>query len=280
MEVPTTEPKRTPYSFHINMPIKVTCNCGQSFNAKDELAGKKVRCPKCSQALVIPSPDFDDLKLEAPAPNVPKYNPLEDILAEEGVKSVQSGPTCPSCGEPVSPSALICVQCGYNLHTGEQVTASFDEGMDDDELAMEGMSETEKMMYKAEQEIDDMPISAEGEKFGDEGDSYIIAIVMGVIIALGLGIAVFTVIQLDKIEDFDVTGVSFWMSLLFSLAAMVSATITAFFERPLQGYLCLSIVYIPFYAITRGLWIPFGIMTFFGLIAIICGNLGGGEAGA
>ena len=38
------------------MPIPVQCECGQSFRAKDELAGRRVKCPKCGQALAIPDP--------------------------------------------------------------------------------------------------------------------------------------------------------------------------------------------------------------------------------
>src|SRR5688500_17938739 len=37
------------------MPIAVTCRCGRCLKARDELAGKKVRCPDCAEVLVIPS---------------------------------------------------------------------------------------------------------------------------------------------------------------------------------------------------------------------------------
>lgn len=36
------------------MPTVVTCRCGQSFRAIDELAGKQVNCPSCAQPLAIP----------------------------------------------------------------------------------------------------------------------------------------------------------------------------------------------------------------------------------
>ena len=36
------------------MPVVVTCRCGQSFRAIDELAGKQVNCPSCAQPLTIP----------------------------------------------------------------------------------------------------------------------------------------------------------------------------------------------------------------------------------
>ena len=36
------------------MPIPVTCLCGRSLRIKDELAGKRIRCPDCSNPLVVP----------------------------------------------------------------------------------------------------------------------------------------------------------------------------------------------------------------------------------
>jgi hypothetical protein len=38
------------------MPIPVGCQCGKRFQAKDELAGKKVKCPGCGNVLTIPQP--------------------------------------------------------------------------------------------------------------------------------------------------------------------------------------------------------------------------------
>lgn len=236
------------------------------------MAGKRARCPKCSQPLIIPMGDADmggELRLEAPV-DVPKYNPLDDILAEEGVRSAPMGPVCPSCAEPVNPGAVICVQCGFNLQTGEKVTSNLYDDDEDDESAMAGMSETEKMLYKAEREIEDMPISADGEKFGDEGDSYIVAVVGLIVMAAAVGLAVFTIMQLDEIEDFNTPLVSGWMSILFVIGAMTSVTITAFKERPLEGYLCLTVIYVEWYAVSRGLYVQLGLMNLFGAIAGGC----------
>ena len=36
--------------------IRVSCTCGGSFYAKQELAGKRIKCPKCSQPIAIPYP--------------------------------------------------------------------------------------------------------------------------------------------------------------------------------------------------------------------------------
>ena len=43
------------------MPITLTCgDCGQSFRLKDEMAGRKVRCPECESVQVVPT-ILDDL---------------------------------------------------------------------------------------------------------------------------------------------------------------------------------------------------------------------------
>lgn len=39
------------------MPVIVTCECGQSFKARDDLLGKRVACPSCSKPLQIPQAD-------------------------------------------------------------------------------------------------------------------------------------------------------------------------------------------------------------------------------
>jgi hypothetical protein len=37
--------------------IKVTCVCGRALQAKDEYAGRAVRCPSCQATLTLPAPD-------------------------------------------------------------------------------------------------------------------------------------------------------------------------------------------------------------------------------
>jgi len=38
------------------MPIAIQCGCGRSLRVKDELAGRKARCPNCNSVLAIPQP--------------------------------------------------------------------------------------------------------------------------------------------------------------------------------------------------------------------------------
>jgi hypothetical protein len=41
------------------MSIYVACDCGKEFNVRDELAGRKVRCPSCQAVLEVPAADED-----------------------------------------------------------------------------------------------------------------------------------------------------------------------------------------------------------------------------
>jgi hypothetical protein len=53
------------------MPIRVNCSCGKAFQVKDELAGKRVKCPACQKVLTAPA--ANDLEEEPKAP--PKQAP-------------------------------------------------------------------------------------------------------------------------------------------------------------------------------------------------------------
>lgn len=63
------------------MTISVSCICGKSFQAKDELAGRRVKCPNCGVQFVVPSREthdnlselFDEADMRpAPAPKKKK----------------------------------------------------------------------------------------------------------------------------------------------------------------------------------------------------------------
>ena len=61
------------------MSIPVGCQCGKRFQAKDEIAGKRVKCPGCGNVLTIPQPqpaglgsELDDMF--GPGPGDPLFN--------------------------------------------------------------------------------------------------------------------------------------------------------------------------------------------------------------
>ena len=82
--------------------------CSRTFPWKPESAGRQAKC-KCGHILTVP----------AEAPEIE-----QDVIAlEEAVVSVAADqPPCPSCGQPMTPGAVLCLICGYNLQTGGHVT--------------------------------------------------------------------------------------------------------------------------------------------------------------
>lgn len=124
------------------MPINVKCKCGQAFSAKEEMAGKAVKCPNCAQPLRIPQP------AAAQADDASAPGGLTDLLDEVGLKAKHEdyvGRRCPSCDDPLAQNAVLCVGCGYNLETGKFVDGIRDLGTagteDGDEDGMEGIAE-------------------------------------------------------------------------------------------------------------------------------------------
>jgi hypothetical protein len=88
------------------MPIKFDCpHCKKSISAKDHLAGKKVKCPACKQALTVPAP------VAAPAADVEELamavlgEKAAEQPAEEAAKPIEF--TCPQCDEPVQVAAEL-----------------------------------------------------------------------------------------------------------------------------------------------------------------------------
>ena len=51
------------------MPILVSCPCGKQLRAKDEMAGKRVKCPGCGSAVVVAAvvEDVPELREVEPA---------------------------------------------------------------------------------------------------------------------------------------------------------------------------------------------------------------------
>jgi hypothetical protein len=118
------------------MPIPVACKCGQKFAAKDELAGKVTKCPKCGSVLQIPqpgkpspppskqgSPQASGSQGKRTAKAGPAVSSLADLLDEAGVKPglEDTRPRCPACKQPMDPNAVLCVSCGFHVQTGKQL---------------------------------------------------------------------------------------------------------------------------------------------------------------
>jgi hypothetical protein len=139
------------------MPIKVQCACGKAFAAKDELAGKTVKCPGCQKPLKIPggtaAPTAAAPKPAAkpaaakPAPaksavakpstakpstakqqaaarpaDTPEPRDGAQMFDEIGLQAAAEGThPCPGCTEPMPIQAVVCIKCGYNTRIGRRM---------------------------------------------------------------------------------------------------------------------------------------------------------------
>ena len=248
------------------MSIKVECQCGQKFAAKDSMAGKRVKCPKCNQALVIPSgAQPEPRKWGAGATAA---SPVLDLLDEAGVQHARTGPQCPECDADLPPEALICIQCGYNVQTGRRMDTVGEEDM-------ENMTDAQKMIAKAEQEIEDTPITAEGQDYGDGPESFILAIVALTAMVIIVGIAVGLIYFLDVFvgEAINPPLISFWVGILMYIVGRMWIIIVAFLQHVGHG---LGALFCELYAIYFGisrigaLWAPTVSMVLGGIVSGAC----------
>ena len=127
------------------MPIKVQCACGKAFAAKDELAGKTVKCPGCQKPLKIPggAPAAGKAPAKvaaakpaaavaaagrkppaAKAPPAPTTVPAtsDSLFDEIGLQAAAANTRpCPGCTEPLPIEAVVCIKCGYNTALGRRM---------------------------------------------------------------------------------------------------------------------------------------------------------------
>ncbi len=113
------------------MTIAVACqSCHKRLAAKDELAGRKVKCPQCGALLTIPKPEpapqagpaiaslLDEYEMALPSGG-PTGSSAAGATGGPGGAS-PTGMKCPSCAESLGNGAVICLACGYDLRTGKK----------------------------------------------------------------------------------------------------------------------------------------------------------------
>jgi DNA-directed RNA polymerase subunit RPC12/RpoP len=257
------------------MAIKVRCgSCGAGFQVKDELAGRRVKCPQCKQPIVIKASGGlttgGSRQLSAAAKS---HNPLLDLLDEQDIRSVVRGRICEQCGCEVAPNAVVCVECGYNLETGEVLkTESYDDDFDATN-SDSTMSDAERIMAKAEKDIEDMPVTSEDQNFGDGSESYLIAAVGMIVAVILISAAMVVILMMESItEVWASSAVSFAASTVLYFSMGVWISIVAFRSRAGHGVACIA---------TAFLWcIVFGFLQGKGLlipvlVLIVCLLIGG-----
>ncbi len=241
------------------MPIKVHCgNCKANFQAKDSLAGKRVKCPKCSSPIVVgqnrvggatAGKEAGKVAAGKKAASAGVHNPLLGLLDEAQVASAIAGPMCPFCAAEIKRGQVICLECGHNLETGDKLkTVVIDDENDEDEggIVDPTQSDASKILAKAERDIDAMPVSADGQNFGEGGDSYFITLVAGLVLVGFVALGLTIILTMDVITMYIASHfVSFLASVVMALAMVIWITIVAFKQKPIHGVVCIA---------TVGLW--------------------------
>ena len=101
------------------MSIKATCTCGAEFNVKPELAGKRVKCPKCGDTFAVPKPQTAESRIRVTC-QCGKAVKAKRELAGKRVK-------CPACGQALdipTPTVKAAQRPSGDISSGTGNTAA------------------------------------------------------------------------------------------------------------------------------------------------------------
>ncbi len=112
------------------MHIEASCSCGRAYRLRPELAGKRVKCKDCGGSFEVPAlstSEDDDWSAALSSTDVSADAGAlsDDALGLDGY-ALQNVPvvpqrTCSKCGSGLQPEAILCLNCGFNSKTGQQV---------------------------------------------------------------------------------------------------------------------------------------------------------------
>jgi hypothetical protein len=87
--------------------IKFQCNCGRKIQVKDELAGKRGKCPKCGNRIQVPKADENDFA-----------SGLDEAISMEGAVPPKNMFDCPQCETSLPQTATECSECQLSFQDG------------------------------------------------------------------------------------------------------------------------------------------------------------------
>jgi hypothetical protein len=244
------------------MPIKVQCACGAAFAAKEELAGRTVKCPKCQQPLKIPTAGpvvastpaapHASAPLGQPSHAAQAARPLTAPLPSQaaaaghvhshfddvGLTAQQVGTVpCPGCTAPMPAAAVVCIKCGYNKKLGrrmETVKATSAAPLPGGHTVT-----AEELLHKAARTLEEE--KEEERKKTREGMPWWVYLI-GIIGCIGFMI---TMMLLPPQVALMTGGVLIWgVALLVNMYAIIRIVIVGFSESVPQGIMVLISVFI------------------------------------
>ncbi len=254
------------------MPLRVTCQCGQSLNVPDNLAGKVVKCPKCQKGVKVPGqatggtsgspPKLAEsaakkATVSAKPVRPPAASPPLDALAglfDSAGLTERKGTFCPSCDKSLPPGTAICVNCGFHLEQGAKISGF---QVESKEFGNARLVEASEMM-KREAETEKRLLGA--------GTPWwmMFGLLAGLVVMIGAVLIkmdattsgnVSNVLLFRKLQNatfLSVLAMSFGVAMtVVSVLGLLAILITAFLERTKEGLLCLIPGYIVYYMFSR-----------------------------
>lgn len=107
--------------------IQFDCeHCNHSLSVPQEHAGKRAKCPRCGKPTFIPLVIVEEVDeiAEVEVEEVeekPARAPAWENKAKVAPSPRPREPECPSCGAFMGEKAVICIQCGLDLRTGNKL---------------------------------------------------------------------------------------------------------------------------------------------------------------
>lgn len=246
------------------MPIRVACQCGQSLNVPDAMAGKSGKCPKCQQVIRIPAaggatspktatgPKAQSAKAAPAAPSAP--NAMASLLDAAGIVQ-KSGTFCPNCDQPSKPGTVLCTNCGFNFAEGTKVEGH--KSLEKKQFGNKNLNHAVEMM--ARDELTQKRMLNTGFPWWAMVASLfgLLIFVCGALVKKDeaqtgrSNIPILAKIQ--AAEWLPVMAASAGAGLMFiAIFAQFAILFTAFFESAKQGLLCMFVpFYIVFYMFSR-----------------------------
>ena len=249
----------------VNMPIRVACQCGQSLNVPDSMAGKSGKCPKCQQLVRIPGAASSAGKQVPSAPPqkqaktasaaIPATsNNMAGLLDAAGLVQ-KSGTFCPNCDQPSRPGAVLCTNCGFNFSEGTKVEGH--KSREKKQFGNKNLNHAAEMMKREE---------STQKRMLTTGSPWwmMFAILAGLVTFVGGAL-----IKMDASQTGEVSKIAFmakiqkanWLPviagssglgfLLIAVFAYIAMVFIAFFESRKQGLLCLLPPYLVYYMFSR-----------------------------
>ncbi len=248
------------------MPIRVTCQCGQSLNVPDSMAGKSGKCPKCQQVVKIPETSSAPAETAKPKATQKQAKPvagspkpatstMAGLLDTAGLVQ-KTGTFCPHCDQPSKPGAVICTHCGFNFVEGTKVEGH--KSTQKKKFGNKNLNEAAESMIH--EESTNKRLLATGMPWW-----MMFATLAGLLMFLGGALVKMDATQTGEISKIEwmariqsanwlpvMAGASGSGLALIAVFAYIALIFTAFFESSKQGVLCLfAPLYIVYYMFSR-----------------------------